>query len=171
MLTSSWKTNWSNWMTHNLITWGLQMYINKKLGQKRSLNSILIWTNSSRRMKHCEIWALFLFIIISKLKLNLSLLFIKFQIVPFRLVRSFGALNDNCDILLVSSFEVTNNDHLLPTSEPFKVVSYQHSISCIDTHSVGFPALCLLRQNRSIGRKVQTSEFNMVDETVALDAF
>ena len=80
-------------------------------------------------------------------------------------------VNDNCDILLVSSFEVTNNDHLLPTSEPFKVVSYQHSISCIDTLSVGFPAVCLLRQNRSIGRKVQTSEFNMVDETVALDAF
>ena len=107
MLTSSWKTNWSNWMTHNLITWGLQMYINQKLGQKRSLNSILIWTNSSRRMKHCEISALFLFIIILKPKLNLSLLFIKLQIVPFRLVRSFGALNDNFHILLVSSFEVT----------------------------------------------------------------
>ena len=142
-----------------------------KVRAKRSVNSIFIWANSSPRMKHCEIWALFLFIIILKPELNLSLLFIKLQIVPFRLVRSFGTLNDNFHILLVSRFEVTNNDHLLPTSEPFKVVSYQHSISCIDTLSVGFPALCLLRQNRSIGRKVQTSEFDMVDETVALDAF
>ena len=171
MLPSSWKTNWSNWMTHNLITWGLQMYVNKTLGQKRSLNSIFIWTNSSRRMKHCEIWALFLFIIILNPKLNLSLLFIKFQIVPFRLVRSFGTLNDNFHILLVSSFEVTQ---IITTSfqlQSHKVVSYQHSISCKETLSVGFPALCLLLHNRSIGRKVQTRELDMVDETVALDAF
>ena len=52
-----------------------------------------------------------------------------------------------------------------------KVVSYQHSISCIKTLSVGFPALCLLLHNRSIGRKVQTRELDIVDETVALDAF
>ena len=51
-----------------------------------------------------------------------------------------------------------------------KVVSYQHSISCIKTLSVGFPALCLLLHNRSIGRKVQTSELDIVDETVAFDA-
>ena len=171
MLTSSWKTNWSNWMTHNLITWGLQMYVNQKLGQKRSLNSIFIWTNSSRRMKHCEISALFLFIITLKPELNLSLLFIKLQIVPFRLVGSFGALNDNFHILLVSRFEVTQ---IMTTSfqlQSHKVVSYQHSISCIKTLSVGFPALCLLLHNRSIGRKVQTRELDMVDETVALDAF
>ena len=171
MLTSSWKTNWSNWMTHNLITWGLQMYVNQTLGQKRSLNSIFIWTNSSRRMKHCEISAVFLFIITLKPELNLSLLFIKLQIVPFRLVGSFGALNDNFHILLVSRFEVTQ---IMTTSfqlQSHKVVSYQHSISCMETLSVGFPALCLLRQNRSICRKVQTSEFDMVDETVALDAF
>ena len=52
-----------------------------------------------------------------------------------------------------------------------KVVSYQHSISCIKTLSVGFPALCLLLHNRSIGRKVKTSELDIVDETVAFDAF
>ena len=52
-----------------------------------------------------------------------------------------------------------------------KVVSYQHSISCKETLSVGFPALCLLLHNRSIGRKVQTRELDIVDETVALDAF
>ena len=52
-----------------------------------------------------------------------------------------------------------------------KVVTYQHFISCIKTLSVGFPALCLLLHNRSIGRKVQTSELDIVDETVALDAF
>ena len=59
-------------------------------------------------------------------------------------------------------------------SEPgtgYKVVSYQHSISCIKTLSVGFPALCLLLHNRSIGRKVQTNELDIVDETVAFDAF
>ena len=59
-------------------------------------------------------------------------------------------------------------------SEPgtgYEVVSYQHSISCIKTLSVGFPALCLLLHNRSIGRKVQTSELDIVDETVAFDAF
>ena len=39
-----------------------------------------------------------------------------------------------------------------------KVVFYQHSISCIKTLSVGFPALCLLLQNGSIGVKVQTGE-------------
>ena len=52
-----------------------------------------------------------------------------------------------------------------------KVVSYQHFISCIKTLSVGFLALCLLLQNGSIGRKVQTSELDIVDETVAFDAF
>ena len=59
-------------------------------------------------------------------------------------------------------------------SEPgtgYKVVSYQHPISCIETLSVGFPALCVLLHNRSIGRKVQTSELDIVDETVAFDAF
>ena len=59
-------------------------------------------------------------------------------------------------------------------SEPgtgYKVVSYQHSISCIKTLGVGFPALCLLLHNRSIGREVQTRELDIVDETVALDAF
>ena len=52
-----------------------------------------------------------------------------------------------------------------------KVVSYQHSISCKETLSVGFPALRLLLSNRSIGRKVQTIELDIVDETVTLDAF
>ena len=79
--------------------------------------------------------------------------------------------NDNCDILLVSRFEFTG---IMTTSfqlQSHKVVSYQHSISCIKTLSVGFPALCLLLHNRSIGRKVQTRELDIVDETVALDAF
>ena len=39
------------------------------------------------------------------------------------------------------------------------------------TLSVGFLALCLLLKNGSIGRKVQTSELDIVDETVASDAF
>ena len=79
--------------------------------------------------------------------------------------------NINCDILLVSRFEFTG---IMTTSfqlQSHKVVSYQHSISCIKTLSVGFPALCLLLHNRSIGRKVQTRELDIVDETVALDAF
>ena len=82
-----------------------------------------------------------------------------------------NGLNDNCDILLVSRFEFTG---IMTTSfqlQSHKVVSYQHSISCIKTLSVGFPALCLLLHNRSIGRKVQTRELDIVDETVALDAF
>ena len=79
-------------------------------------------------------------------------------------------LNGNCDILLVSRFEFTG---IMTTSfqlQSHKVVSYQHSISCIKTLSVGFPALCLLLHNRSIGRKVQTRELDIVDETVALHA-
>ena len=82
-----------------------------------------------------------------------------------------NGLNDNCDTLLVSRFEFTG---IMTTSfqlQSHKVVSYQHSISCIKTLSVGFPALCLLLHNRSIGRKVQTRELDIVDETVALDAF
>ena len=82
-----------------------------------------------------------------------------------------NGLNDNCDTLLVSRFEFTG---IMTTSfqlQSHKTVSYQHSISCIKTLSVGFPALCLLLHNRSIGRKVQTRELDIVDETVALDAF
>ena len=44
-----------------------------------------------------------------------------------------------------------------------KVVFYQHSIPCIKTLSVGFPALCLLLQNGS-------KPVNL-HETVAFDAF
>ena len=107
---------------------------------------------------------------------------VKSRIVEFRLAAGqitenlhlwslLNGLNDNCDILLVSRFEFTG---IMTTSfqlQSHKVVSYQHSISCIKTLSVGFPALCLLLHNRSIGRKVQTRELDIVDETVALDAF
>ena len=107
---------------------------------------------------------------------------VKSRIVAFRLAAGqitenlhfwslLNGLNDNCDILLVSRFEFTQ---IVTTSfqlQSHKVVSYQHSISCKETFSVGFPALCLLLHNRSIGRKVQTRELDMVDETVALDAF
>ena len=104
---------------------------------------------------------------------------IKCRIVAFTSARSYiwslgsllNGLNDNCDILLVSRFEFTQ---IMTTSfqlQSHKVVSYQHSISCKETLSVEFPALCLLLHNRSIGRKVHTSELDMVDETVALDAF
>ena len=52
-----------------------------------------------------------------------------------------------------------------------KVVSYQHPITCVETLSVRFPALCPLLHNRPIERKVHASELNVVDETVALLSF
>ena len=52
-----------------------------------------------------------------------------------------------------------------------KVVSYQHPITCVETLSVRFPALCPLLHNRPIERKVHPSELNVVDETVAVHSF
>ena len=48
---------------------------------------------------------------------------------------------------------------------------YQHPITCVQTLSVRFPALCPLLHNRPIERKVHASELNVVDETVAVHSF
>ena len=52
-----------------------------------------------------------------------------------------------------------------------KVVSYQHPITCVETLSVRFPALCPLLHNRPIERKVYPCELNVVDETAAVHSF